>query len=247
MSKYFPFTCIEGRPSISVQLSTTQTSPPLHMPAFFPLLKRTFRQNSEFLMQTLHNFLRVFRAEVKHQEWMSGMLPRFKSHVLGRTELTTGVQIQLGRQIKAPITAHTSNFTLNAVQNLKFETRIHSFIILLTWKSYWGSKDVSHFRWSDKLYIFTRRCTQMDKTTEEGVLRGVFEIFISKCQRHNSDMVRSLNYSWPQSAMVIFFDVLPLSEPYDSIFVTTSKPLTTLPNTTCFPSNLKDKKLGQHV
>ena len=37
--------------------------------------------------------------------------------------------------------------------------------------------------------------------------------------------------------MTIFFEVAPEPLPYDSIFLTTSMPLVTLPKTTCFPSS----------
>ena len=41
----------------------------------------------------------------------------------------------------------------------------------------------------------------------------------------------------PQLSITIFFDVLPERDPKDSIFLTTSNPSTTLPKTTCLPSN----------
>ena len=44
--------------------------------------------------------------------------------------------------------------------------------------------------------------------------------------------------NWPQSVMTIFLDVVPLLEPKDSIFFTTSMPSFTWPNTTCLPSSL---------
>lgn len=40
----------------------------------------------------------------------------------------------------------------------------------------------------------------------------------------------------PQSAMYIFWDVLPLREPSDSMRFTTAMPSVTRPNTTCLPS-----------
>lgn len=47
-------------------------------------------------------------------------------------------------------------------------------------------------------------------------------------------------YSWPQSVIVICLDVFPEEEPKDSTFRTTSIPSTTVPNTTCLPSSLKE-------
>ena len=44
-------------------------------------------------------------------------------------------------------------------------------------------------------------------------------------------------YNWPQSLITSLALVLPLCEPYDSTFLTTSKPDVTLPNTQCLPSN----------
>merc|ERR1711976_785948 len=46
-----------------------------------------------------------------------------------------------------------------------------------------------------------------------------------------------LTYSCPQSAITTGFAVLPLCDPTASIFLTTSIPSVTLPNTTCFPSS----------
>ena len=46
-------------------------------------------------------------------------------------------------------------------------------------------------------------------------------------------------YSWPQSAIMTCFEVLPDCEPTASIDFTTSKPSTTRPNTTCLPSSLQ--------
>merc|ERR1712183_1101390 len=43
--------------------------------------------------------------------------------------------------------------------------------------------------------------------------------------------------SWPQSEMTTGLAVLPDCEPTPSIFFTTSMPSTTLPKTTCLPSN----------
>merc|ERR1719410_268670 len=43
--------------------------------------------------------------------------------------------------------------------------------------------------------------------------------------------------STPQSLITTFFEVLPFALPTASIAFTTSIPLVTFPNTTCFPSN----------
>lgn len=43
----------------------------------------------------------------------------------------------------------------------------------------------------------------------------------------------------PQSVMTTFFNTPPSCKPYDSIFVTTSMPSFTCPNTTCLPSSLQ--------
>ena len=43
--------------------------------------------------------------------------------------------------------------------------------------------------------------------------------------------------SWPQSAMITGLEVLPWLLPTASIALTTSMPLDTLPNTTCFPES----------
>ncbi len=45
------------------------------------------------------------------------------------------------------------------------------------------------------------------------------------------------NYNCPLSATTIFFLVAPDCDPNPSIALTTSIPSTTLPKTTCFPSN----------
>jgi len=46
--------------------------------------------------------------------------------------------------------------------------------------------------------------------------------------------------------MVILAEVLPLWLPVDSIFLTTSSPSTTVPNTTCFPSSLQQQQNHHH-
>lgn len=111
------------------------------------------------------------------------------------------------------------NFSLSTVQNLKCEPSTHH-------------PPVRHFRWALK-----SRGTVSNKTTKVLELQS----FISKSQRHNSDIVRRFNYTLPQSAIIILDLVLPPSEPQASILLTTSRPSTTLPNTTCFPSSLENR------
>ena len=48
-----------------------------------------------------------------------------------------------------------------------------------------------------------------------------------------------LHYNCPQSATMTCALVFPLCDPTASTFLTTSMPSTTLPNTTCLPSNLQ--------
>ena len=43
--------------------------------------------------------------------------------------------------------------------------------------------------------------------------------------------------NWPQSLINTVAVVLPSADPYPSIFLITSIPSTTCPNTTCLPSN----------
>merc|ERR1712083_585252 len=61
--------------------------------------------------------------------------------------------------------------------------------------------------------------------------------YLDYLQTSNKLDVLSNHAIWPLSATTTGFAVLPLCEPTASIFLTTSIPSTTLPNTTCFPSN----------
>ena len=57
-------------------------------------------------------------------------------------------------------------------------------------------------------------------------------------QRQHLFRTRIRFYNWPLLSTTIFFEVLPLEDPYDSIFLMTSIPSMTDPKTTCFPSSL---------
>ncbi len=65
-------------------------------------------------------------------------------------------------------------------------------------------------------------------------------------QRHNVhircimacvELCCCLSYNWPDSTIVTVLDGRPDCEPNDSIFLTTSMPSNTTPNTVCLPSN----------
>lgn len=63
------------------------------------------------------------------------------------------------------------------------------------------------------------------------------------CSWPHATITTGRNYNWPLAAIVTDWRVLPWLEPTPSIFLTTSIPSVTWPNTTCLPSNLDSKQL----
>lgn len=90
------------------------------------------------------------------------------------------------------------------------------------------------------------KCQQESLVNFNVIVLSSTTLFQKKREKKTIKGITEL-YTVPQSAMMTSLLVFPLWEPTASIFLTVSKPSTTLPNTTCFPSSLKMKVKGETI